>query len=239
MLKALIFDVDGTMADSESAHREAFNAAFAQEGLDWVWDEPLYTRLLEISGGKERMTYYWKARHPDMVDISADAMRDTIASLHDLKAAAYGTLVQQGAVPLRPGVRRMVEEAHQQGMMLAIATTTSSLNIAALMRKAIGPDWQHYFAVVEDASTAPLKKPHPQVYLQALQRLGLPARDCLAVEDSANGLRAALAANLPVLITHNRFTAHHDFSGAVRVLPDLSDTTLADLRAWHEEAILA
>jgi HAD superfamily hydrolase (TIGR01509 family) len=239
MLKALIFDVDGTMADSESVHREAFNAAFAQEGLDWVWDEPLYTRLLEISGGKERMTYYWKTRHPDMVDISADAMRDTIASLHDLKAAAYGALVQQGAVPLRPGVQRMVEEAHQQGMMLAIATTTSSLNIAALMRKAIGPDWQHYFAVVEDASTAPLKKPHPQVYLQALQRLGLPARDCLAVEDSANGLRAALAANLPVLITHNRFTAHHDFSGAVRVLPDLSDTTLADLRAWHEEAILA
>ncbi len=236
MLNALIFDVDGTMADSESVHRAAFNSAFAQEGMDWVWDEPLYTRLLEISGGKERMAHYWKSRYPDMVDISGDAVRDTIGRLHALKTAAYEAMVQDGLVQLRPGVLHMIEAAHQQGVALAIATTTSSVNIAALLRSAIGLDWQQYFAVVEDASTAPLKKPHPQVYLQTLQRLGLPARDCLAVEDSANGLKAALGANLPVLITRNNFTAHHDFTGAMRVLPDLRDTDLAHLRAWHEEA---
>jgi HAD superfamily hydrolase (TIGR01509 family) len=236
MLKALIFDVDGTMADSESAHLAAFNAAFAQEGLEWVWDEPLYTRLLEISGGKERMTHYWKMQHPEMVDIGAGAMQQTIAHLHELKTAAYESMVQEGAVQLRPGVLRIVETAHQQGIALAIATTTSSVNISALLRKAIGPDWQHYFAVVEDASTAPRKKPHPMVYLQTLKRLGLPVQQCLALEDSANGLQAALAAGLEVLITHNKFTAHHDFKGALRVLPDLRDTTLAHLRAWHEEA---
>ena len=238
MLKALIFDVDGTMADSESAHRAAFNSAFAQEGLDWVWDEPLYTRLLEISGGKERMAHYWKSRNPDMVDISGDALKHTIGRLHEIKTAAYESMVQDGMVPLRPGVLRLIEAAHRQGVVLAIATTTSSVNIAALMRSAIGPDWRHYFAVVEDASTAPLKKPHPQVYLQTLKRLGLAARDCLALEDSANGLQAALGANLPVIITRNHFTAHHDFTGAVRVLPDLRGTELAHLRAWHEEATL-
>lgn len=236
MFKALIFDVDGTMADSESAHRAAFNTAFAQEGLDWVWDEALYAELLEISGGKERMTHYWKSRHPDVVDIGSNALRDTIARLHDLKTAAYEALMQDGAVQLRPGVLRMLETAHQQGVLLAIATTTSSVNIAALLFKAIGPDWQHYFAVVEDASTAQVKKPHPLVYLQTVKRLGLPPGDCLALEDSANGMHSALTAGVPVVVTHNRFTAHHDFTGAVRVLADLRDTTLAHLRAWHEEA---
>ena len=236
MLKALIFDVDGTLADTESAHRAAFNHAFAEEGLDWVWDEALYIKLLDISGGKERIAHYWKQTRGDIVGIEADALKDTIARLHELKTAAYEGMVNDGMVSLRPGVLRLIESAHDQGLALAIATTTSPVNIAALLRKAIGLHWRSLFGVVEDASTAPRKKPHPQVYLQTLQRMGLGGDDCLAIEDSGNGLQAALAAGLPTVITPNSFTAKHHFEGALRVVPDLGDTTVADLRIWHSQA---
>ena len=236
MLKALIFDVDGTLADTESAHRAAFNHAFAEEGLDWVWDEALYIKLLDISGGKERIAHYWKQTRGDIVGIEADALKDTIARLHELKTAAYEGMVNDGMVSLRPGVLRLIESAHDQGLALAIATTTSPVNIAALLRKAIGLHWRSLFGVVEDASTAPQKKPHPQVYLQTLQRMGLGGDECLAIEDSGNGLQAALAAGLPTVITPNSFTAKHHFEGALRVVPDLGDTTVADLRIWHSQA---
>ncbi len=236
MLRALIFDVDGTLADTESTHRAAFNQAFAEVGRDWHWDEPLYTRLLEISGGKERILHYWKQQEPALTDIG-DGVRDTIERIHGLKTAAYEAAVREGAVGLRPGVLQLIESAHREGLRLAIATTTSPVNIAALLRAAIGPDWAHYFTVIEDASTAPRKKPHPQVYEQTLRRLQLPAQDCLALEDSANGLRAARAAGLATLVTPNRFTAAHDFCGALQVIDDLSGTTVDDLRAWHAQPV--
>ena len=234
MLKALIFDVDGTLADTESAHLAAFNHAFAEQGLDWQWDVALYTGLLEISGGKERMLHYWKHVHPDMKDIDGSGLRDTIDHLHALKTAAYEAAVQGGAVQLRPGVLALIQQAHQLGLRLAIATTTSPVNIAVLLRNAIGPDWKDLFVVIEDASTAPKKKPHPQVYVQTLARLGLPSGACLALEDSSNGLRAAVAAGLKTIITPNHFTSHHDFTGALRVLPNLDGVSVEQLRTWHQ-----
>ena len=233
MLSALIFDVDGTLADTESAHRAAFNQAFAEVGRDWVWDEPTYKQLLEVSGGKERILHYWKQVQPDMKAINNSGVQDTVARMHELKTAAYERAVQDGAVQLRPGVLRLIEGAVQNGLRLAIATTTSPVNISALLRAAIGPDWSHYFQVIEDASTAPVKKPHPQVYMQTLKRMGLRAADCLAFEDSSNGLKAALAAGLPTVITPNSFTAHHDFTGALRVLSSLQGVNVAHLREWH------
>ena len=235
-LKALVFDVDGTLADTEMAHLAAFNHAFAEEGLDWHWDEPNYTKLLEISGGKERMLHYWKQVHPDVKDIDGGGLKDTIDHLHAMKTAAYENAVQSGAVQLRPGVLNLIQKAHQAGLRLAIATTTSPVNIAVLLRNAIGSDWKELFAVIEDASTAPKKKPHPQVYSQTLTRLALTGADCLAFEDSSNGLRAAVSAGLPVIVTPNSFTAHHDFAGALKVLPDLSGTTVEQLRVWHAAA---
>jgi HAD superfamily hydrolase (TIGR01509 family) len=235
-LRALIFDVDGTLADTESAHLAAFNRAFAETGLDWHWDEALYTELLEVSGGKERITHYWEQVRGEVKSIGAGALADTVQRIHDFKTAAYEMLVQDGEVQLRPGVLRLIESAASAGLRLAIATTTSPVNVAALLRKAIGADWMYTFQFVEDASTAPRKKPHPLVYLQTLQRLKLDAGECLAFEDSANGLRAATSARLPTIVTPNAFTAHHDFSGALRVLGSLQDTTLTDLRTWHEAA---
>ena len=233
MLQALIFDVDGTLADTEAAHRAAFNQAFDQEGLDWHWDEALYTQLLDVSGGKERLMHYWAQRHPEVRDVDGAGVRDTIARLHELKTAAYEAMVNDGAVSLRPGVLHLIGAASQAGLQLAIATTTSPVNIAALLRGAIGADWRQFFGVVEDASTAAVKKPHPQVYRQTLQRLQRPAGQCLAFEDSSNGLRAATGAGLATVITPTQFTATHDFSAALKVLPNLQGVTVADLQAWH------
>ena len=236
MLQALIFDVDGTLADTEMAHLAAFNRAFAEFGLDWRWDVPLYTGLLEVSGGKERIRAYWERRGDLPRNVGHNGIEATIARLHELKTAAYEQAVQDGQVALRPGVLALLEEASHAGMSLAIATTTSPVNITSLLRRWMGPDWKSHFQVIEDACTAPQKKPHPRVYLQTLQRLGLQARHCLALEDSGNGLRAATAAGLATVITTNPFTAHHDLTGALRVLPDLQGVSLADLAAWHAQA---
>lgn len=239
MLNALIFDVDGTMADTESAHRAAFNKAFAEVGREWEWDVPTYTKLLEVSGGKERIMHYWKQVQPDLTDIGGTAMDDAVEHMHAIKTAAYESAVQEGAVQLRPGILNLLQSAHEAGLQLAIATTTSPVNIAALLRGAIGADWAQMFAVVEDASTAPNKKPHPQVYLQTLSRLKLPAAQCLAFEDSHNGLQSAMSAGLATIITPNSFTADHNFTGALRVVADLETTTVDHLRAWHAEALAA
>ena len=233
MLNALIFDVDGTLADTESVHLEAFNHAFRQEGLDWHWSTEQYTQLLDISGGKERMLHHWRAVDPDMKEVDAGALTDTINRLHEIKTAYYENAVNSGAVTLRPGVLALMNEARGQGLQLAIATTTSPVNIAALMRSAIGLDWRSHFLAVGDASNAPIKKPHPQVYLKVLADMGMSAPECVAFEDSSNGLRAATAAGLDTVITPNSFTAHHDFKGALRVVPDLSQVNVARLREWH------
>ncbi|APW47387.1 HAD-IA family hydrolase [Rhodoferax antarcticus] len=235
-LQALIFDVDGTLADTESVHMAAFNHAFAELGLDWVWTPEIYTQLLEISGGKERILHYWKQRNPDVKELDANALTDRINRMHELKTAAYESAINAGAVALRPGVLELMDEALSEGLQLAIATTTSPVNIAALLRRAIGPDWRLNFAAIGDASTAPIKKPHPQVYLQMLDALQLPAAHCLAFEDSSNGLRAATAAGLQTIVTPSAFTSHHDFSGALRVVPDLSHVTVAQLREWQNSA---
>lgn len=234
-LEALIFDVDGTLADTELAHLAAFNQAFAQEDIGWQWDVPLYTQLLEVSGGKERMLHYWRQVRPDVTDLG-NGVQATVARLHELKTAAYEQAVRDGAVQLRPGVLKLIEAAHAEGLRLAIATTTSAVNIVALLRRAIGPDWQRFFTVVEDASTAPRKKPDPMVYQQTLARLAVPAAACLAFEDSANGLMAARTAKLATIVTPNDFTAHHDFTGALRVLPDLAGVSVAQLREWHAQS---
>lgn len=232
-LQALIFDVDGTLADTERTHLAAFNHAFREMGMDWVWDEALYTSLLDISGGKERILHYWRQVNPDIKALNAQALNDRIGRIHELKTAAYEHAVNNGKVSLRPGVLKLMDEALKDGLYLAIATTTSPVNIAALLRHAIGSDWRMNFSAIGDASTAPIKKPHPQVYLQMLDALQLPATQCLAFEDSNNGLRAATAAGLATIVTPNPFTAHHDFTGELKVIPDLSQVNLLQLRQWH------
>jgi HAD superfamily hydrolase (TIGR01509 family) len=247
MLEALIFDVDGTLADTEAAHRAAFNDAFDQVRLGWHWDDATYTRLLQVSGGKERIAHHWRMVEPDVA--GGRAAQATIERVHAIKTRLYESRVSGGQLALRPGVLRLLREALASGLRLAIATTTTPANIDALLRTPLGPDWKRHFAAIGDASTAPRKKPDPQVYLQVLAALGLPASACLAFEDSANGLRAAAAAGLQTLVTPTVHTADHRFDGALLVLPHLGDVgqllpsgvagmeqrwvTVEALRRWH------
>jgi len=236
MLKALIFDVDGTLADTEAVHLEAFNNAFPQVDLDWHWSHADYARLLEISGGKERLRHFWHATHPDMTDLGGGALDDTLNLLHEIKTAYYENAVNEGRVHLRAGVLDLINAAHAEGLQLAIATTTSPVNVAGLLRKAIGDDWRHMFVAVGDGSTSPVKKPNPQVYLQVLSDMAVPAAQCLAFEDSPNGLRAAMTAGLQTVITPTEFSVEPNYEGALRVLPDLSGITVAQLRGWLDGA---
>lgn len=236
MLQALVFDVDGTLADTEDAHLAAFNRAFADEGLDWHWSREAYVDLLRISGGKERMWFDWRQREPDLKELEPGAQQALIDRLHDIKTAHYEAAVQAGEVRWRPGVLALMDEARRAGVRLGIATTTSPANVASLLRSAWGSDWRRHFGAVADAGNAPLKKPHPQAYQRALADLGVAADQALAFEDSANGLQAASAAGLATVVTPNPYTAHHNFSGALRVLPDLEGVRLAHLREWWAEA---
>ncbi len=221
MLSALIFDVDGTLADTESTHRHAFNAAFKEAGLDWHWNEPLYARLLAVAGGKERLRYYWNRIAPGEANTSA--ADETIARLHAIKTRHYEAMIGNGWLCLRPGVRRLIREAHAARIPLAIATTTTFANIDALLRAPLGPDWSTLFAAIADGSTAGPKKPAPDVYLKILEQLAQPADTCIAFEDSENGLRAARTAGIPAIITPTAYTASQCFDDALLVLPHLGD----------------
>jgi HAD superfamily hydrolase (TIGR01509 family) len=228
-LKALIFDVDGTLADTEMAHMAAFNYAFEAAGLTWLWDLETYTELLEVSGGKERIRHYWNQRPDRGVQVSEERIDSIIPELHATKTARYEEMVACGDVAMRPGVLELIEAAKSAGLKLAIATTTTPANIEALLSHAMGDDWQETFTVVENAVTAPNKKPDPSVYLQALERLGLSAAEAIAIEDTNNGLRAAKGAGLATVITPNEFSKHHDFTGADLIVPTLSDVNLEQL----------
>lgn len=232
MLEALIFDVDGTLAETErDGHRVAFNAAFRAAGLGWEWTPDLYGDLLSVSGGKERILHYCQRFDPELV--RRTNFDGFVRRLHEDKTARYLEHVTSGGLPLRPGVARLLNEARDAGLRLAIATTTSAENVTALLRASIAPDADAWFEVVGAGDIVTAKKPAPDIYLWVLEKLGLKAAECLAIEDSANGLRAALAAGLPTLVTEAQYTRHHDFTGALAVLPDLSVASLSWLRKMH------
>ncbi len=222
MIKALLFDVDGTLADTErDGHRPAFNAAFQEFGLDWNWDVPLYGQLLAVTGGKERMKYYVEKFRPDYVKpVDFDAL---VAALHKAKTAHYTRMLGQGGIPLRPGVKRLLLEARSHGLILGVATTTTPENVTELLRHSLAPDGPEWFQVIAAGDIVPAKKPAPDIYVWAMQQLGLKPEECLAFEDSENGIRASLGANLRTVITINDYTRDHDFNGALAVLSDLGE----------------
>ncbi len=221
-LRALVFDVDGTLADTErDGHRVAFNRAFVDAGVDWHWDERRYGELLAVTGGKERMLQHW--REVDRAAADAPSAGERIAELQRLKTAHYVALVGAGTVRLRPGVERLLRQARGAGLQLAIATTTTADNVAALLRSTLGDDAPGWFACVGAGDVVPRKKPDPGIYHWVLDRLGLPARQCLAFEDSGNGLRAAHGAGLRTVITPCGYTAGDDFEAAWACLDGLGE----------------
>lgn len=221
-LKALIFDVDGTLADTErDGHRVAFNRAFAELGLSWQWDEDLYGRLLSVTGGKERIRYYVS----DFLEGPAPERLDALVpELHAAKTRHYVAMLAEGSVGLRPGVVRLLREAKAAGLKLAVATTTTPENVTALLDSALGTE--PFFDVIAAGDVVPAKKPAPDIYVLALRDLGLAAVDCLAFEDSDNGIRSSLGAGLKTVVTVNAYTRGQSFDGAALVLDSLGEPDL-------------
>ncbi len=216
-LKALIFDVDGTLAETErDGHRIAFNRAFAEADLNWYWSENLYGELLEISGGKERIRHYIQQYHPKI----KESLETLIPQLHQAKTTHYRNLLSSGEIQLRQGVKRLIEEAYQEGIRLAIATTSALPNALALLEKHLNPNW---FEVIAAGDIVANKKPAPDIYNYDLEKMNLNPEECLVFEDSFHGLQAAAQANLKTIITLHDYTKSQDFSLASLVLNNLGE----------------
>ena len=220
-LEALIFDVDGTLANTErDGHLVAFNQVFKEFDLDWQWSNELYHQLLDVTGGQLRIKHYVNTHRPDFVHEDLDALA---LALHKRKTQIYVELMDQGRVPLRPGVERLLHEAREQGLRLAIATTTTPANVDALIKNTLGEEALDWFEVIGAGDVVPKLKPAGDIYHYVLQQMNLEPQNAMAFEDSYNGIVAATDANLKTLITVNEYTNAHKFEGAMVVLDNLGE----------------
>ncbi|TMG95878.1 MAG: HAD family hydrolase [Betaproteobacteria bacterium] len=250
-LEALIFDVDGTLADTEETHRQAFNYTFLRFDLKWEWTKPLYRELLKISGGKERINHYIGTLAVPLAERAR--LCQLVPSIHREKTALYTQLIADGRCPLRPGVARLLAEAQEAGVWLAVASTTTAANVDALLTRHLGRGSLRQFHTIACGDLVEQKKPAPDIYERALSTLGLPADRCVAFEDSRNGLYAAKAAGLFTVVTTSQWTEGDDFTDADLQLSYLGDADhplppaqaarvggpwlgFCELRSLHEKA---
>ncbi|HZV17290.1 MAG TPA: HAD-IA family hydrolase [Sphingobium sp.] len=230
MVKAIIFDCDGVLVDTErDGHRVGFNRAFKHFGIDAEWDVALYAKLLQVAGGKERMrAYFDEYGWPESTDTDA-AKDELILALHKKKTEITAGLVAEGGLPLRPGILRIVDEAIANDVALGVCTTSNPKFIDAVL-DLMGPERKAKFAFVHAGDVVKKKKPDPEIYELAKQSLGLPVHDCIVIEDSRNGLLAAVGAGLPTLITTSTYTMDEDFREAAKVVPELGDEPTVTVR---------
>lgn len=212
-MPALIFDCDGVLADTErDGHLPAFNAAFAEFGLDIAWDEATYHRKLQIGGGKERIAS----------EFAGEDRTDLIKQLHARKTQLFTERVAGGLLPGRPGIHRLIAAVRELGWTVAVASTSAEPSVRAVLEHAVGPELAgecHVFA----GDIVAAKKPAPDIYLKVLDDLSLPPGECLVVEDSGIGVAAARAAGLTTIVTISSFTAGEDFTGAALVVDHLGE----------------
>ncbi len=221
-LGALIFDVDGTIAETErDGHRVAFNRAFAAKGLGWMWTVEQYGRLLDVAGGKERIAYYADRFMPNFRPPMD--MKTFAAELHALKGKFYRQLIEEGAIGLRPGIRRLIEDCRESGVKLAIATTSSLDSVLPLLQTALEVESVEWFDLIAAGDIVPVKKPAPDIYLHVIREMEIDPDCCLVLEDSQQGLRSAVAAGLKTIVTYNDYTRGQDFRSASLVIDGLGD----------------
>ena len=225
-MSTLIFDCDGVLADTERyGHLPSFNQTFEAFGLPFRWSEEEYGRKLAIGGGKERMT---SELTPDVIRAAGlpedpDALAAEVARWHKRKTALYTEMVAAGKLPPRPGIRRLISEAQDAGWTLAVASTSAEPAVRAILGYAVGAERADRFDLLLAGDVVPKKKPDPAIYLLALERLGVPPAEVLVVEDSRNGLLAAVGAGLRCLMTVNGYTEEEDSSEATLVVSSLGD----------------
>lgn len=221
-LQAVVFDVDGTLAETERhGHRVAYNRAFDELGADWEWSESLYGDLLHVEGGPERLAHYLYEHRPDF---TPDQGHDEfIGAAHERKNLHYHALLDAGRVPIRPGIRRLIGEVRNAGLRLAIASSSLRANVHALLARALDPAAENWFEVIVTGDDVACKKPDPEIYRRVLERLDLPPAACMAIEDSENGCEAAVTAGLPTIVTTSSYTGSHAFDGALLVADSLGE----------------
>jgi HAD superfamily hydrolase (TIGR01509 family) len=225
-MPTLLFDCDGVLADTERyGHLPAFNQTFEEFGLPFRWSEEEYGRKLAIGGGKERMA---SELTPDVIRAAGlpddrEALAAEVAKWHKRKTALYTEMVAAGKLPPRPGIRRVISDAQDAGWTLGVASTSAEASVRAILEYAVGRERAERFDVLLAGDVVPAKKPDPAIYLLALERLGVPAAEVLVVEDSRNGLLAAVGAGLRCLMTVNGYTEKEDTSEAILVVTSLGD----------------
>lgn len=219
--KALIFDCDGVLAETErDGHRVAFNRTFAEKGYDFEWDVALYKELLKVGGGKERMRHFFEQTSWPDGTTDEDAL---IKELHKSKTDCYMRIVESGQLPVRPGVARVVDEALAGGIKLAVCSTSNERAVNAVVETLLGHERKARFDVILAGDVVSRKKPDPEIYNLASERLSLTPQACVVVEDNRNGLLAAKGAGMCCIVTTNGYTQDEDFSEADLVVPELGD----------------
>ena len=217
-LKALIFDVDGTLANTEQdGHLRAFNEAFKLLNMNWHWDNVIYSDLLQVSGGKERIAHYMNQYEPL---VETPLSKVDIARIHQLKTDIFVGYVSQGCISIRTGVQRLVDEAIECGLRLAIATTTSLQNVESIL---VGGGMSSKFEVIGAGDVVKNKKPAGDIYQYVLDELKLSASECIVFEDSAVGFASASAIGLKTVVTLSEYTKAFEFDGAMVVIDHLGE----------------
>ena len=219
-IKAVFFDQDGVIIDTErDGHRVAFNETFKHFGYDFEWDVDYYHELLQVAGGKERMKHHLRTKGFG-VEIKPEEVDDLIKRMHKYKTETFIRLIESGKLPLRPGVKRMMQEANEAGLILGVCTTS---NERAAQAVAHGVLKDIDFAFVLAGDIVSKKKPDPEIYNLALEKSGLKPEECLVFEDSHNGVRAARAAGLNIVATTNGYTENEDLSDADIIVTCIGD----------------
>jgi HAD superfamily hydrolase (TIGR01509 family) len=230
-LEAILFDCDGVLADTErDGHRVAFNQAFNEKGINLLWDVERYGKLLEVAGGKERMTAHWNEKGwPNHEMMAVEEERPAkVKELHLLKTDIFNKMIVDGAIPLRPGVLRLVDEAIEKGIRLAVCSTSSEIAVTNLVKTLMGDDRASKFQIFAGDMVA-TKKPAPDVYNMAVEAMKLDKTRCIIVEDTEIGLAAAKAAGISCIVTMSAYAENEDFTGADMIVDELGDTINLDI----------
>ena len=221
LLSAVLFDVDGTISETEDFHRKSFNEAFKEFNLDWFWDEAIYKELINVGGGKERIEYHINRAWPEMLDIKN--LNKYIKSIHDTKNEIYGDLMKENKVIFRPGILRLIHDLKKNKVKVALVSSASEKNFISLFKDGLKTDHKRLFDFIAHGDLTKNKKPSPEIYEWTLEKLRLPSSGCIAIEDSPRGLDSALKANLKVVITPSKLSINEDFTGAKLVISDLGE----------------